>query len=212
MKKIQILKTSAVAITSVTLFPTTSQATVLALYDFEAAGAAAFDTSSSILDASAIIGGGTQNNSVPATNYFNGTRGGQHANALPTAGETDSITFTTVGLSGEDVTYENLSSFFGSNGGFFTPSLSYMIGAASSVDAGTGSEPALQTFAQQTFDFADFTTDETVTWTLLFTKGTGGNDRLRIDDLTLNGSVVPEPSSTALLGLGSLALILRRRK
>lgn len=33
-----------------------------------------------------------------------------------------------------------------------------------------------------------------------------------IDNLILNGAAVPEPSSTALLGLGGLALLLRRRK
>lgn len=42
---------------------------------------------------------------------------------------------------------------------------------------------------------------------------TGGNN-IALNQLTLNGNVaaVPEPSSTALLGLGGLALILRRRK
>lgn len=34
----------------------------------------------------------------------------------------------------------------------------------------------------------------------------------RIDDVTLNVTSIPEPSSTALLGLSGLALILRRRK
>ena len=38
------------------------------------------------------------------------------------------------------------------------------------------------------------------------------NTSINIDDITLNGTVVPEPSSTALLGLGGLALILRRRR
>ncbi|MGB0992857.1 MAG: PEP-CTERM sorting domain-containing protein [Akkermansiaceae bacterium] len=33
-----------------------------------------------------------------------------------------------------------------------------------------------------------------------------------VDDVVLNGTAVPEPSSTALLGLGGLALILRRKK
>ena len=33
-----------------------------------------------------------------------------------------------------------------------------------------------------------------------------------VDDVTLSVSAVPEPSSAALLGLGGLALILRRRK
>ena len=33
-----------------------------------------------------------------------------------------------------------------------------------------------------------------------------------VQAITFDGTVVPEPSSTALLGLGGLALILRRRK
>ncbi|MFK7910123.1 MAG: PEP-CTERM sorting domain-containing protein [Akkermansiaceae bacterium] len=36
--------------------------------------------------------------------------------------------------------------------------------------------------------------------------------RLRVDNFAISGEVVPEPSTTALLGLGGLALILRRRK
>ena len=39
-----------------------------------------------------------------------------------------------------------------------------------------------------------------------------GGDRVGIAELRLIGDVVPEPSSAALLGLGGLALILRRRK
>ncbi len=37
-----------------------------------------------------------------------------------------------------------------------------------------------------------------------------GNDGIAIDQIAINP--IPEPSSTALLGLGGLALILRRRK
>jgi len=40
----------------------------------------------------------------------------------------------------------------------------------------------------------------------------GGGAFASYDGVTLEGTVVPEPSSTALLGLGGLALILRRRK
>lgn len=41
---------------------------------------------------------------------------------------------------------------------------------------------------------------------------TGGGSRVGIGELRFDVSAVPEPSSTALLGLGGLALILRRRK
>lgn len=43
-----------------------------------------------------------------------------------------------------------------------------------------------------------------------YTPGTGQS--LDIDDIILNGSVVPEPASAALLGLGALSLIARRRR
>ncbi|MBK1855185.1 PEP-CTERM sorting domain-containing protein [Verrucomicrobiaceae bacterium 5K15] len=42
-------------------------------------------------------------------------------------------------------------------------------------------------------------------------NGNGGSGTA-FDDVVLNGTLVPEPSSTALLGLGGLALILRRRR
>ncbi|MDG1358552.1 MAG: PEP-CTERM sorting domain-containing protein [Akkermansiaceae bacterium] len=44
---------------------------------------------------------------------------------------------------------------------------------------------------------------------LLFTSTTPSNLQVGIDNISLS---VPEPSTTALLGLGGLALILRRRK
>ncbi|MGJ8656579.1 MAG: PEP-CTERM sorting domain-containing protein [Akkermansiaceae bacterium] len=205
MKKLLQIS-SVVMITSVS-----ASAASLAVYNFENATNRNED-SANLINATDLVNAGNQNNSVPAVDYYNGTRGGQHANALNTAGLTDFVSWTTAGLAGENITYENVSAFFGSNGGSFTPALSYEIGAGSSVAAGTGTTPALQTFNQQTFNFADFTTDETVTWTITFTKVSGGNDRLRFDDLTVTGTVVPEPSSTALLGLGGLALIARRRR
>ncbi len=50
-----------------------------------------------------------------------------------------------------------------------------------------------------------------ITFTAL---GAAGDTNLRIDEFTVDTipTVIPEPSSTALLGLGGLALILRRRK
>lgn len=52
--------------------------------------------------------------------------------------------------------------------------------------------------------------------TVSFVAGTGhvggGANDWYADDVTVNITTVPEPSATALLGLGGLALIMRRRK
>ncbi|WP_411826066.1 PEP-CTERM sorting domain-containing protein [Luteolibacter sp. AS25] len=43
-------------------------------------------------------------------------------------------------------------------------------------------------------------------------RDTVDNGTYILDDLTLNGTIIPEPSSVALLGLGGAALLLRRRR
>jgi hypothetical protein len=58
-------------------------------------------------------------------------------------------------------------------------------------------------------------TDETVEFRFLLGDSSGSSSRIHVlDDIVLNGdvTVVPEPSTTALIGLGGIALILRRRK
>jgi hypothetical protein len=58
-------------------------------------------------------------------------------------------------------------------------------------------------------------TNETVEFRFLLGDDSGATSRIHVlDNIVLNGDVtaVPEPSSTALIGLGGLALILRRRK
>jgi len=47
---------------------------------------------------------------------------------------------------------------------------------------------------------------------VVLTTGTGGALWTPVDALAFSSAAVPEPSTTALLGLGGLALILRRRK
>jgi hypothetical protein len=61
----------------------------------------------------------------------------------------------------------------------------------------------------------DSTLAPTESATFTWTTSTEGTTRIRVDNFAISGSVVaaiPEPSSAALLGLGGLALILRRRK
>lgn len=60
-----------------------------------------------------------------------------------------------------------------------------------------------------------FTADRvriTVTDNYFGEAGGAGGDRASFAEIAFRGTAVPEPSSAALLGLGGLALILRRRK
>ncbi len=52
---------------------------------------------------------------------------------------------------------------------------------------------------------------ESAVFTFAFSGGSTNNSSI-FDNIAFEGAVVPEPSSAALLGLGGLALILRRRK
>ena len=72
---------------------------------------------------------------------------------------------------------------------------------------------------------AGTTTDGWETWVYTFTNGAGvptenlrvelfntGSGQALFDNVRLDATSVPEPTTTALIGLGGLALILRRRK
>lgn len=70
--------------------------------------------------------------------------------------------------------------------------------------------------ANLSFDLSSLATVNSATEFRLYfhtTASTGSHD-FSVDDIVLSGDVtpIPEPSTTALFGLGGLALILRRRK
>ncbi|MCH7226895.1 PEP-CTERM sorting domain-containing protein [Haloferula sp. A504] len=77
--------------------------------------------------------------------------------------------------------------------------------------AGSGSQPLV------TFDFVDVALDLPGTYTLRIRGGdytgtdTSGN-HTGLDNLTINGTAIPEPSSFALLALAALAAIGRRSR
>lgn len=75
-----------------------------------------------------------------------------------------------------------------------------------SVNATAGGGPSFKT---ETFNGADISGANSVVFRFTAINGAGN---IHFNDIKVKGSVTPEPSSTALIGLGGLALILRRRK
>jgi len=160
------------------------------------------------ISASAITGGGVQQNSIGDTNFFNGTQGGMTGTIVSNGG-TSSLSFTTGPLSGGSINYESFSATFWdpSNNGW-TGTLTW-----SDSSGSLGSSALTIDGATDEIDFADFTSSETITWTIAGVNP-GSSDRLRMDDLVLTGTIntVPEPTSLGLLSLGALVGILRRSR
>jgi len=78
-------------------------------------------------------------------------------------------------------------------------------------EPGTRATPTAQSID---LSAAEYQGTSSVTFRYYITNTLGGVRSIEFNNLALNGEVVavPEPSSSALLGLGGLALILRRRK
>ena len=155
-------------------------------------------------------GSGAQGPFTPAPSNANGTN-----IYTVTIGSTLEFRVTNGGT--DAITLENI--FFAAlpgGSGVAEMTVSYASGDLTASGGGSG-VVTLTTTSNKGYDF-DLTTilsdnvlgaNESAVFTLF---NAAGSDRFRVDDVGMSGSIVPEPSSTALLGLGGLALLLRRRR
>jgi len=135
---------------------------------------------------------------------------------------TNYLSFTVTPSVGFEATYENLSLFVGTNAGDAELSLRSWDGASETtlgdytfVDtnpggAGFTNDPIIA----HTFDFINFTSSNATEFRIYAWGGDTANTGVRLDDIVLNGAVtvIPEPSSAALLGLSVLGLLAGRRR
>ena len=89
-------------------------------------------------------------------------------------------------------------------GGSGDPTASTLITASAQISQNSIGAP-------NTAEFESFVASN-VRYVRFRSLATGANDRVGLGEVRFDGTLVPEPSSFALLGLGGLALLLRRRR
>jgi hypothetical protein len=80
--------------------------------------------------------------------------------------------------------------------------------AAASVESGGPTNNMFHTV----INFADFTTDQSVEWRIYGYAASNNSYAFRVDDVAVTGNLVPEPSSSLLVGLGVAGMLLVRRR
>jgi len=130
--------------------------------------------------------------------------------AAITAGDFFSLTVAT---NGNAVRFEEFSFFqnqFGTTGMY---DLSYTVGGVENFLL-TGQTPVASngSVVKTTSDFPDFTTTNDVTFTYYLYGAAATGHGTRFDDITVIGTIVPEPSRAALLGLAGIAVLMRRKR
>lgn len=130
------------------------------------------------------------------------------------ANATGFLEFTLTAAAGSTLNISDVVISAYRNGGGAAANFQYQVSVDSAAFVNFGSPIAATAggagplgFETLTFDGADIFGANTVAFRFTATNGDGN---IHFNDIKVNG--VPEPSSTALLGLGGLALILRRRK
>jgi hypothetical protein len=155
------------------------------------------------------------------SNISDGTNGNGSRFVTLTEGELPSVDYFLAGTIpvfeidlGSSMSIDGVAlwSYFSEANGNSTSSFEVSFSDTSGVFAGTAYTFAPTNVAnsiQQDFSLGETATGQYVQLRLL---DNFSGDRVGLSELQFNAVAVPEPSSTALLGLGGLALILRRRK
>jgi len=118
---------------------------------------------------------------------------------------------------GFSVTYDSISLFHHSFNGTGQFSLRYIDdpdGGGTLQTVVTGVSNPGTTNAAPLFhstDFGDFTSSSVTEWRIYIFAANDNNTGFRLDDITLNGTVIPEPATLGLVSLGGLLAWRRRR-
>lgn len=95
--------------------------------------------------------------------------------------------------------------------------VSYIVAGASEVfitDWTAVTQVVSDTRENVAIDFSDFTTTEDVQFRVYWSGSANksSNGRVYVDDFVLNGTVIPEPATIGMVGLGAVALLALRRR
>ena len=223
------MKKTIQLITAFALMSAAQSHATLALYDFANNSFASVDTDTDTTANSLTVGSGLNAITDVSANAFDGGRslGGALGNfgfstngSLATAiTNNDYISFS-LDAGSNIVDYTQLTFQLRANGGGANSADEYAVfsdigGFTLGSDIASGAHSGAAGFELQTLDLSSLTnvTGETEFRIYVFgADGGSGNSATIYDNINLEGTVTPEPTSTALLGLGACALFLRRRR
>lgn len=102
----------------------------------------------------------------------------------------------------------------GTGSGFDSRAFAYSTDGTNFTDVGTDTGTLSSSWEIETYDLSSITDiddQDAVTFRITLDGATGGSGNNRFDNITVEGTVIPEPTSLALLGLGGLLIARRRR-
>lgn len=213
---------------SVAAMTATSQAAVIADWDYSNVTGLVADAD--IAPSTSLIGS-ADNAVASGITSSDLTSGGslRYENANGTAGELNlknfhitsgdgrgSFSFTLTADAGKTIDISSLTMSTYRNGSGAPSQLQWFVTVDGGLEQEYGTEQVGQTGGFDTDTFSEAITGASSVKFEFRLDNATGNGNIHFNDIQVNGDIitaaVPEPSSTALLGLGGLALILRRRK